>query len=258
MRCRIPSRRNDGGVRNWLEPRVWDVSDPRRPREIEEWGGVANGATCRLAVSHDGRMMATAAFSLNDVDFPASLWDVSELNNPVRLGMAGGHAKWIFALGFSPDGKTLATGGDDGTFILIDVTDPRHPRQLGQPVPAHAGTVSSLVFMPGGHALITASDDHTIRVWDITDLAAPRPVGPPLTAAGAVNAMALSPDGHTLVTGGDDAAVTFWSIDGSDSPGDDLLQRACAFAGRGLNEDEWRRYLDMILDIDICSEAVAR
>lgn len=66
-------------------------------------------------------------------------------------------------LDYSPDGKLLATSGEDGTIFLWDVdTGKEYTRLHG-----HFGRIDALAFHPAGTRLVTASEDHTIRLWDI-------------------------------------------------------------------------------------------
>jgi WD40 repeat protein len=66
---------------------------------------------------------------------------------------------------FSPDGHTLASGGDDQTIRLWNLTAPAHSSPLGQPLTGHTDTVKTVAFSPDGHTLASGSADSTARLW---------------------------------------------------------------------------------------------
>ncbi|MGH8901458.1 MAG: WD40 repeat domain-containing protein, partial [Egibacteraceae bacterium] len=93
-------------------------------------------------------------------DQTVRLWDVAS-HEPVGQPLTG-HIGWVWSVGFSPDGKLLASGGEDQTVRLWDVAS-RQP--VGQPLTGHIGWVRSVGFSPDGKLLASASVDGTVRLW---------------------------------------------------------------------------------------------
>jgi WD40 repeat protein len=88
---------------------IWDMVTRRQRARLRPHRKQVND----IAVSHDGRLLATASS-----DGSVRLWDLSSLQQ-IRsfnwgIGKVGG-------LAFAPDGLTIAAGGDDGQVVLWDV-----------------------------------------------------------------------------------------------------------------------------------------
>ncbi|KPI12004.1 WD-40 repeat-containing protein [Actinobacteria bacterium OK074] len=188
--------------------RLWDVSDPTRPKAL---GKPLTGHTSWVSsavFSPDGHTLASAGD-----DGTVRLWNVTDPSHPVSLGKpVTGDDGTIYLVAFSPDGTTLATADEDHTVRLWDVRDPRHPVSITT-LTGHTEGVRSIAFSPDGRTLASGGDDNMILLYDVSDPRHPRRVGAPLTGHTAtVHSVAFSPDGKTLASGSKDDTVRLWDV----------------------------------------------
>ncbi|MFE6282504.1 hypothetical protein [Streptomyces sp. NPDC057877] len=189
--------------------RLWDVSDPSRPRPLGK-PLTGHGSWVSTAVfSPDGRTLASASD-----DGTVRLWDVRDPERPLPLGEPlTGHGGTVYLLAFSPDGHALASASEDRSVRLWDVRDPGAAKPLGEPLTGHSAAVRSVAFSPGGGTLVAGGDDGTLRLWDVHEPRRPRELPePPAVHTDTVHSVAFSPDGHTLATGSSDDTVRLWDV----------------------------------------------
>ncbi|MCF1508647.1 WD40 repeat domain-containing protein [Streptomyces glomeratus] len=77
-----------------------------------------------------------------------------------------GDSEAVESVAFSPDGHTLASGGDDNDSAvrLWDVAT----SGLRTTLTGHPGGVESVAFSPNGRALASGGDDGKVQLWDVS------------------------------------------------------------------------------------------
>jgi WD40 repeat protein len=115
------------------------------------------------------------------------------------------HDATVTAVAFSPCGKSVAIGQENG---IVRVRDVSTGRPVGQPM-RHQKKINALAFSPDGTILVTGSEDFTAGLWRAATgerLAELPPYGSPVWT------VAVSPDGKTVFTGGGAGTGRFWDV----------------------------------------------
>jgi dipeptidyl aminopeptidase/acylaminoacyl peptidase len=103
----LASGNDDEGVHLWV------VADGRKCGTFEGHQGIVKA----VAFAPDGKTLASAVRGGRDQT--ARLWEVASVQERCRLV---GHLPYAPCIAFAPDGQTVATGGEDGTALVWDVT----------------------------------------------------------------------------------------------------------------------------------------
>lgn len=191
----------------------WDITDPAHPRYLKSVQAHSNWVD---AVSFDA---SGTRMAVSSDDASITLWDLSNgvPDKPTsRLGDLGG---FVYAVSFSPDAKTLVASVFTGRVLMVDVSDPAHPRLLGKPLTGPTGYIYSAAFSPDGRTIAASGNDKTIWLWDVSDPGRPTQLGTPLTwADGYASNVAFSPDGRFLAAGMTDGTVRLWDMTNRNRP----------------------------------------
>ena len=156
--------------------------------------GVANEVAGRdqvnaLAFNPDGTLLATGGFR------EVKLWRRARDVQKFRLADAGPRAA------VSPDGKWLATTGDDGSVKMWTLPAGQPARSIA----AASGAVVALRFSPDSARLACAGADKSLTLWNAAD---GQPLGR-VETPGEIAALAWLAEG--VATGGSDGVVRIWN-----------------------------------------------
>ena len=133
-------------------------------------------------------------------------WPVGD-DDPRPVRSLEGHRGWVRALAVSPDGKTLASCGNDHLVKLWSIPDGTLVRELT----GHACHVYNVAFHPDGKHLISADLKGIVKVWNLANGEPERELDAKIlhkydtgfqADIGGVRGMACSADGSLLACAG--------------------------------------------------------
>jgi WD40 repeat protein len=152
-----------------------------------------------LVFSPDARMLA---LWVPYVDKEVTLWDA---RSGKRLYSLGGHDAGIGPVIFSPDGKTIASGG--GSVIRTWDASTGAARQTFK---GYEG--KPLVFSPDGRIIASWKNDHTLRMWDANTGWSLQTVEGHTGPIPDIADIAFAPDSKTIASASEDRTVKLWDV----------------------------------------------
>ncbi len=194
------------------------LSDIRYRTEHEAAFIEVNRSQSRLALERAHTCFARDARNEGMLWLSRALEDApAELQRVVRMSLSAWHvgAKLlergfrhgaeVYAVDFSPEGRTLATAGANRTARLWDLA-------TGSPLSSplmHDGLVRAVTFHPDGNVVATADDAGLIRFWDaITG----DPFGKPINCGSPVTAVCFSPEGARIAAANATGSSVLWDF----------------------------------------------
>lgn len=147
-----------------------------------------DGETLAAGLANDGsiRLIAAATGDLLQTIWPA-------------------HTNWPEVITYSPDGRVLASGGDDGRIVIWDAASGEQLQEL------HQGGygIWGMAFSPNGKLLVAGfQTEYTFQVWNTDDWS----VRATFEGDQAAD-LAFSPDGTRIVTaGGGIHEANLWEV----------------------------------------------
>jgi len=167
------------------------------------------GVVCAVRFDPTGRLLATGGnksvkiFNAKTGDLMASMLDPEMESVQDDL--------YFRAIAFSPDGKHLATGSEDGLVRMWDIDS----QKVLYSLEGHEQDIYTIEFFDGGSKLATGSGDKSVCLWDLKDrkcLQTLHAGTPDTTKDSGITSIAVSPNGKFLAAGSLDRLIRIWSL----------------------------------------------
>jgi WD40 repeat protein/tRNA A-37 threonylcarbamoyl transferase component Bud32 len=117
-----------------------------------------------------------------------------------------GHSSDVNSVTFSPDGQMLATGSDDLTIKLWNLTTKQEIRTFK----GHSSWIYAIAISPDGQTIASGSADKTIKLWNLNTGEEIRTLK---GHSDSVSSVAFSPDGKLLASSSLDKTIKLWDLE---------------------------------------------
>jgi WD40 repeat protein len=184
---------------------LWEVGTGRELFQVRDTG---NESYTAFAFSPDGKTLASASAGHHFTgegphwvqESVVRMWDAATGR---KLEALRGHQGSIASVAFSPDGKTVASAGEDHTVRLWAAATAEERQSLN----AGDRRATQVAFSADGKTLAWGNDDGGVVVWDLGRQEEARRLQ---AGRGSVRSLAFSPADKALAVGCEFRAVSIW------------------------------------------------
>ncbi|RLS85952.1 MAG: hypothetical protein DWI06_00800 [Planctomycetota bacterium] len=180
--------------------KIWDAETDNKVKTLK---GHTEEITS-VSFSPDGKRLLSASGDFgDDKNKEANNLKIWDLNTGKELAIFNKQKGSVYAATFSPDGKKIASGCDDGS---IKIWDAETGKEL-QTLKGHTSWVTSVSFSPDGKKIASGSYDSSLKIWDA---ATGKEVQTFKGHTSIITSVSFSPDGKKIASGSYDQSIKIW------------------------------------------------
>ena len=185
---------------------IFDVHSGRLAKQLTIPDATSGYGNC-MTYSADGTMLLCG-----EVTGHITLWRLQDGQVLHRHKL---HEGGVNAVAISPDGKTMATGGEDGIVHVLQVAQPNKVDRLSparddgaeegrkRPLPS----IQSVAYTPDSSNLVVGASDATVAILGVDNLELVQRISTTAASSGggwnpSLQSVAVTPDGRKLLTAG--------------------------------------------------------
>jgi WD40 repeat protein/uncharacterized caspase-like protein len=181
----IISGSNDGTLR------LWDASNGKEIMKMECKYDIRS-----VDISPDDKYAVCGEYKT------LRLWD---LGNGKEIRSYSGHSDYVLSVNYSPDGKSILSGSDNGELKLWDIASGKEAQSFS----GHQLHVLSVCFSPDGKYAISCGQDRSLRLWDISS---GKPIRTFYGHTHFATSVCFSANGQYAISGSADKTIKLWEI----------------------------------------------
>ncbi|KAG6027215.1 transcriptional regulatory protein rco1 [Claviceps sp. Clav32 group G5] len=206
----LPQERGDSGITHTKVRDGWSAyfnPDVKRVLDVELVQTLNHDSVvCCVCFSHDGEYIATGSNKL------AQIFDahdgrkvcVLEIQRDSDNAQDKSADLYVRGLCFSPDGRSLVIGSEDGLVRVWDIAT----KTIRHTFSGHKHDIYCVEFSSDGKLIASGSADRTVQIWDVETGSHTLT----LTTSDVVTSIAISPDSRYVAGGSLDHKVYVWDI----------------------------------------------